>query len=261
MQSFDEGIVHWGEAIVRCGYEYTAASQFRDEAEKVPSGRVGDYFASEALGCAAGKRSHALSSEAGHEPLYGCVLFVDGKGLQAAGVEVGCGDGHDSLDCGVVRASLECHEAARAVTNENDVAGVGAELFGIGGIADIGDGGLSVFDGVSEGEVAGGALGATVLEVDHVPAIAADGLREVEILFVSGKAVEKDDDRMRACSGGDVGERVELGAVAGNLKGLHCGWVCLVWRRFGCDGRGKLLRVEWEDERHAEKCGRGDKVS
>ena len=72
MQSFDEGIVHWGEAIVRCGYEYTAASQFRDEAEKVPSGRVGDYFASEALGCAAGKRSHALSSEAGHEPLYGC---------------------------------------------------------------------------------------------------------------------------------------------------------------------------------------------
>ena len=120
---------------------------------------------------------------------------------------------------------------------------------------------IECLDGGSEGEVAGGAPGAAIVEVKNVPPGAANRLCEIEILLVTGEAVEDDYDRMRSPSGGDVGERVELGAVAGKLKGLHYGRVCLVWRRVGCDGRGKLLRVEWEDERRAEKCGRGDKMS
>jgi hypothetical protein len=73
--------------------------------------------------------------------------------------------------------------------------------------------------------------------------------------------VEKDDDGMRACSGGDVGERVELGAVAGNLKGLHCGWVRFVWCGIGRNGRGELLGADGNAERDAEKRGRGDEMS
>jgi len=70
----------------------------------------------------------------------------------------------------------------------------------------------------NEGEVAGGAPGAAVVEVDDVPAIAADGLREVEILFIAGEAVKEEDDRVRSCSFGDVGEGVERGSVAGIWK-------------------------------------------
>jgi hypothetical protein len=46
---------------------------------------------------------------------------------------------------------------------------------------------LGVFDGVSEGEVAGRAPGAAVVEVDDVPAVAANGLGEIEIFSLPGK--------------------------------------------------------------------------
>jgi hypothetical protein len=62
---------------------------------------------------------------------------------------------------------------------------------------------------------------------------------------------KKNDDRMWAHSGGGVGERVELGAVAGDPESLHRGWVCFVRSRVAGDGRGKLLHVEREDE-HAQ---------
>jgi hypothetical protein len=123
----------------------------------------------------------------------------------------------------------------------------------MGGVAQIGDGGLGVFDGVGEGEVAGGAPGAAVVEVDDVPAITADGLREVKIFFVAGEAVKKEDDGVRACSFGDVGEGVEHGSVAGDLEGLHGGGIGLVGRGVGGDSRWEFLCVKREMERGAEK--------
>jgi hypothetical protein len=175
--------------------------------------------------------------------------------LHFVDAHVGCGDQADSFDRRVLRADVAGHESAHAVADEDDVGGIGAELARVGGVAQVSDGGLRVFDGVGEGEVAGRAPGAAVVEVDDVPAIAADGLREVEIFFIAGEAVKKDDDRVWACSLGDVGEGVEHGSVAGDLKGLHCGWIGFVGRGVGGYGRGELLRVEREMERGAQKCG------
>src|SRR5260370_15392482 len=107
------------------------------------------------------------------------------------------------------------------MTDENEKGRVGAEFARVGGVAQVGDGGLSVFDGVGEGEVAGGAPGAAVVEVDDVPAVAADGLGDVEILFVAGEAVEEEDDGGGAGAFGDVGAGLDHGAVAGDLDGFH----------------------------------------
>jgi hypothetical protein len=69
-------------------------------------------------------------------------------------------------------------------------------------------------------------------------------LREIEVLLIAGESVKKDHDRVLPGSRCDVGESVEHGALAGDLKGLDCGWVCLVRGRVSGDGRRKLLRVQ-----------------
>jgi len=156
--------------------------------------------------------------------------------LQACGVEVSRGDGGDGFDGWVVCGALDGHEASHAVADEDEVGGVDAEFFGVGRVAQIGDGGLDVFDAVGEGEVAGRTPGAAVVEVEDVPARAANGLGEVEILLIAGEAVEEDDGGMRACSRGDVDEGVEEGSVAGELKRLHGSRILLVGNWIGGDG-------------------------
>jgi len=179
--------------------------------------------------------------------------------LHSVDSHVGCGDQGDGFDGGILRANVAGHEAAHTVADEDDVGGVGAEFFRVGGIAQIGDGGLGVFDGVGEGEVAGGAPGAAVVEVDDVPAVAANGLGEVEIFFVAGEAVEEEDDRVRARSLGDVGEGVEHGSVAGDLEGFHCCGVCFVGRGVSGDGAGELLGLKGQLKGGAQECrGEGE---
>ena len=56
------------------------------------------------------------------------------------------------------------------------MARIGAQVIGVGGIAHVGDGGLRIFDAVGEGEIAGRAPGAAIVEVEDVPAGAAQGL-------------------------------------------------------------------------------------
>jgi hypothetical protein len=58
-----------------------------------------------------------------------------------------------------------------------------------------------------------------------------------------------------ACALGDVGEGVEHGSVAGDLKALHRGWVCLVWPGVRGDGGGELLRLESRTNRGEKKRG------
>ena len=156
--------------------------------------------------------------------------------MQACGVEVGCGDGGDGFDGRVVCRALDGHEASHAVTDEDEVGGVDAELFSVGGITQIGDGGLDVFDAVGEGEVAGRAPGAAVVEVEDVPASATNGLGEVEILLVAGEAVEENDGRVRPGARGDVDEGVQEGSVARELKRLHGSRILLVGNWIGGDG-------------------------
>jgi hypothetical protein len=178
-------------------------------------------------------------------------------GLEFVYTHVCCGDEDDCLDGGILRGGVACDEAAHAVAEEDDVVGVGAEFFGVDGIAQVGDGGLCVLDGVGEGEVAGRAPGAAIVEEEDVVAVAAEGLGDVEVALVAGEAVEEDDDGMRAGTFGHIDECVEQGAVAGELEGLHGSGVGFVWRGVGCDGRWRLLGVHGGAEWEAEKQSRG----
>ena len=67
--------------------------------------------------------------------------------------------------------------------------------------------------------------------------------------------MKKEDERVWACSLGNVGECVEHGSVAGDLKGLHCGGIGLVGRGVSGDGCGELLRMKREMKRGAQECG------
>jgi len=243
----DEGVVGGREAVVGGDDEHGAAGESWGEVGDVPGCGVGDDFFGEALGRAAGEGRHAVGGEVGGEA-GGCFFLLSWlEGLHFVDAHVGCGDQADGFDGGVLRGGVAGYEAAHAVTDEDDVGGVGAELFRVGWVAQVGDGGLRVFDGVGEGEVAGRAPGAAIVEVDDVPTVAANGLGEVEIFFVAGEAVEEEDDWMRAGAFGDVGEGVEHGAVAGDLEGLHGCGICFVgwWvGGDGCRGVGAGLGVE-----------------
>ena len=116
--------------------------------------RSRDFFG-ETLGRAAGEGRHAFCGEVGGEACGGFLFLAGLEGLHFVDAHVGCGDQPDGLDGGVLRADVAGHEAAHAVADENDVGGVGAELFRVGGVAQVGDGGLRVLNGVGEGEVAG----------------------------------------------------------------------------------------------------------
>jgi hypothetical protein len=70
--------------------------------------------------------------------------------------------------------------------------------------------------------------------------------------------VEEDEGGVRACSGGDIHEGVELGAVAGELEGFEGGEVEFI----GGGGNGcRDLRVEsGGDEGAGEKSGGGQAI-
>ena len=155
VEGFDKGVVCGGEAIVGGENEDVTSGEFGSEVHEVKCGGVGDDLVGETLGAGAGERGHAFVGEVGGDGFDGSIVLVGGERLQAAGVEVGCGDGGDGFDGGVVCAALDGHEASHAVTDEDDVGGIDAELFGVGGIAQIDDGGVDVFNAVGEGEVAG----------------------------------------------------------------------------------------------------------
>ena len=75
-----------------------------------------------------------------------------------------------------------------------------------------------------------------------VPAVAAEGLGEVDVLLVAGEAVEQDDGGMRIGAGGEQEHAVDAAAVRVDdgfdvLSG--CGGI-----RCGIGGDGGLLREE-----------------
>lgn len=151
----DKGVVGGSEAIVRGDDEHGTVGEFRGEIDGVPSGCVCEDLFGETLRGAAGERGQSAFSKTGGEtgdcffPLAGLggVCFID--------AHIGGGDEAYGFDGWVLRADVACDEAAHAVTDEDDVFGIGAELLCVSGVAHVGDCGLRVFDGVSEREVAG----------------------------------------------------------------------------------------------------------
>ena len=247
-----------GEAVVGGEDEERAGLASLGEGGDVPAAGVGEELLGEGFGGAAGEG--ACRRRRGRGVGWDVGVDCDRAGGRAAAGHVGGGDEADGFDGGVVRAGDSGDHAAHAVADEDEVVRVGAEAGGVGGIAEVGDGGVGVFDGVGEGEVAGGAPGAAVVEEEDVVAGAAEGLGDVEIFFVAGEAVEEDDGGMRACSGGDVDEGVEQGAVAGELEGVDGGGMGLVGGGVGGDGGGFWARRGVARKRARRRSSRGNMV-
>lgn len=89
----------------------------------------------------------------------------------------------------MMRGCLRGDPATETVAGKNDVFGVDAEPGGVGGSLNVGENSVGVFEIVGEGVLAGASPGAAVVEGDGVSAGAADSLREIEVLFIAGKAV------------------------------------------------------------------------
>ncbi len=249
----EDGPVPSSEAMMRMGWVVSlGASEGMSQAAALARSSLARRF-----GGAVGEGGHAVGGEAFGDLGDGGFLLVGLDGGEGAAGHVGGGDedyGFDVGVFGVVGGDDGGDHAAHGVSGEDDASGVGAEVDGVGGVAEVGDGGVDVFDGVGEGEVAGAAPGAAVVEEEDVVAGAAEGLGEVEILLVAGEAVEEEDYGVRACSGGDVDEGVEEGAVAGELEGFDGGGIGRGVCGIGGDGSRGLGRGGKScEERCAEK--------
>src|SRR3546814_16276513 len=117
------------------------------------------------------------------------------------------------------------HEAANAVARDNDGAGINAVSCDGGGLLKILQGVPGVFGGVGEGEAAGAAPTAAIMEGQDIPSGAAGGLGKVQILLVAGEAVEEEPRRVQAGTGGGVEDRVERPVFGGHGGGGQTGGV------------------------------------
>ena len=92
---------------------------------------------------------------------------------------------------------VQTQEATHAVTDNGDLGRVAAIFLGVFRISQESNRCLRVFDGVAERKRSGAAPGAAIVRNQDVPAGAPDGVSEIHVLLVAGKAVQQQDDRMR----------------------------------------------------------------
>jgi hypothetical protein len=137
-----EGIVGWSETVVRCDNEQRLGGEFRNEIHKVPPGGVDQKFVSETLRSSASEWRHALSCESGSDTFDGKIVFVGRNGLKTTDAKIGCGDRNNGFEGWIERSHLESPEASHAMPEENDSVRVGAKFRSVGGVAQVGYGGL-----------------------------------------------------------------------------------------------------------------------
>lgn len=214
---------------------------------------------SEALCGASGEWRKAFFRESFRDGIDGVAPVVGRERLYLVDGHVGGGDKADGLDVGVLRAGIASHESAHAVADEDDLFGIGTEAGGVCGVAEVGDGRLYVFDGVSKREIAWGSPAPAVVEEEHVVSSAAKGLSEIKIFLVTGKAMKQDDGGMRGRSSRDIDEGVEKRAVAGELEGVECSGVGAVGDGVGGDGGGDL-GVEGSGDKRADEKSSGEQA-
>jgi hypothetical protein len=94
---------------------------------------------------------------------------------------------------------------------------------------------------------------------EDVPTGAANGVGEIHVLFVTGESVEKQDDGMRACAGGEVEDGVEARVVADDVGSFHRGGEVFVSRGIGGDSCGSALCSRGGcGQGEQERCGRDE---
>jgi len=96
------------------------------------------------------------------------------------------------------------------VADEEDVPRIGPQRLGIRSIPQIRDRGLRILDRIAERKRPRRSPGPPVVEVEDIVSGPAQGLRQVKVALVSGEAVQKDNRRMRTCTGCDIDERIEI---------------------------------------------------
>src|SRR5271155_4298603 len=135
-----------------------------------------------------------------------------------------------------MRGGVHNHPSAHTVASNGDAMRVHAESRGVRRIAEIREDGVGVLEVLSEAEHTRTAPRAAIIECDGVPAGAPDGLREIEIFFVSWQAVANDESGVRPGAGGLVDDAINLHAVSWDVEDGHFGRMSCVGGRVGEDG-------------------------
>jgi hypothetical protein len=96
----------------------------------------------------------------------------------------------NSHDRRVKRASLHCHKASHAMTDENDLRGVEAKRPGDRRPTKVADRSRGVLDAMGKGKITRRAPGAAIVKVKDIPSRATNVLREIEVALIAGKTVQ-----------------------------------------------------------------------
>src|SRR5579859_1115477 len=185
----DERIVGQSESVIGGQVEDRAVNQLRCKVRNVPGIGIGNGFFGEALRRAASKRSYAFICKVLRYGIDRPIAIGDGEGLNLVDGHVGGGDEADGLDGGVLRAGITSHEAAHAVADKDDLFWINSKACCVAGIAKIRNGGVNIFDGMGEGEVAGRTPASAVVEVEHIVPGTAQRLGDIEVLLVAWESM------------------------------------------------------------------------
>ncbi len=140
-----------------------------------------------------------------------------------AATDVPGGDENGTTDLRVVRDGRGSHVSAHAVADDDDAVRIDAVLLIVGGVEQELHLGVGILGGVCEGEVAFDAPRTAIVHGEDVPAVSAEGLRDVEVLLEAGEAVKDDGGGVRAGASGEIEDAEEIAAVAGQNGLLGCG--------------------------------------
>src|SRR5271155_1193071 len=92
---------------------------------------------------------------------------------------------------------------------------------------------------------------------EHVVAGAAEGLRDVQVLFVAGGTEEIENGGMVSGACRRVHHSVHQHAAAGNPDGFIARWVCSVAWRIGEDGARNIAGLALSQYRQLQRWERG----
>lgn len=200
-----QAFIGGSEAVVGGEDEDGARSNFGREGGESPGGGVGSGLLIQSGHRGSGERREvggvSVAAKVALEIVHGTALCDDDAGGELR----------------MLRESGDGHEAAHAVTDGDDAMDVDVESGHVSRVSDVGQHGAHVFHAVGEAEGAFTAPCAAIVYGEDVPSVAAESLREVHILLVSGETMEQEDGGVRVSPRGNEKDAQD----AASLRGDH----------------------------------------